>query len=61
MPTDKKAVTVYLSSQLYEWVAKVAAEQNRSVSNFIENQLLGFMHPEITRLASPSKIPPDKS
>jgi hypothetical protein len=60
MPTDKKAITVYLDERLYEWVAKVAKADKRSVSNFVENTLAGLMHPEINRIAMPSKVPPDE-
>jgi|HubBroStandDraft_6_1064221.scaffolds.fasta_scaffold880445_1 hypothetical protein len=59
MPTDKKAVSVYLNERLYEWVATVAKADGRSVSNFIENSLAAMAHPEIRSIAIPSKIPAD--
>jgi hypothetical protein len=60
MATDKKAITVYLDESLYEWVAMVAKAERRSISNFVENTLASMMHPEITRIAIPSRVPPDR-
>jgi hypothetical protein len=60
MPTNKKAITVYLDERLYEWVATVAKADGRSISNFVENSLASMAHPEIRRIAIPSRVPPDR-
>jgi hypothetical protein len=60
MPTNKKAITVYLDEHLYEWVTRVAKADGRSVSNFVENTLAGIMHPEVNRVVMPSKVPADR-
>lgn len=60
MPTDKKAVSVYLDKRLYEWVAMVAKADGRSISNFVENSLASMAHPEIKRVAIPSRVPADQ-
>lgn len=60
MPTDKKAITVYLADHLYEWVAAVAKADGRSVSNFVEHTLASIMHPEVKRVIMASPIQPDR-
>ncbi len=60
MATDKKAITVYLAPHLYEWVATVAKADSRSISNFVENSLASMMHPEVKRVAIPSRVPPNR-
>lgn len=60
MPTDKKAITVYLADHLYEWVATVAKADGRSVSNFVEHALSSMMHTEIKRVIMASPIRPDR-
>ncbi len=60
MPTNKRAITVYLDDRLYEWVATVAKADGRSMSNFLENNIASMAHPEIKRIAIPSRIPPDR-
>lgn len=60
MPTDKKAITVYLSEHLYNLVAKAAKAQRRSISNYVENALASTMHPEVTTMF-PNTVPPDES
>lgn len=60
MPTNKRAITVYLDDRLYEWVATVAQADGRSMSNFLENTIASMAHPEIKRIAIPSKIAPDR-
>lgn len=61
MPTEKRAITVYLADHLYEWVATVAKADGRSVSNFVEHALASMMHPEVKRVIIASPIPPDRS
>lgn len=60
MPTNKRAITVYLDDRLYNWVATVAKADGRSMSNFLENTVASMAHPEIKRIAIPSKVPPDR-
>ncbi len=38
MPTDKKAIAVYLNEHLYELVARAAKAQRRSISNYVEKR-----------------------
>lgn len=59
MPTDKKAVTVYLDNYLYEWVVTVAKADGRSVSNFVEHTLASIMHPEVKRVVMATRVPAD--
>ena len=60
MPTEKKAITVYLDERLYEWVTTVAKADGRSISNFVENSLASMAHPEIKRVAIPSRVRADR-
>jgi len=60
MPTDKKAITVYLDERLYEWVATVAKADGRSISNFVEHTLASMSHPEIKQISMASHVPPDR-
>lgn len=60
MPTDKKAVSIYLDKPLYDWVVTVAKADGRSISNFVENTLASLMHPEIKRIAMPSRVLADQ-
>lgn len=60
MPTDKKAITVYLADDLYEWVATVAKADGRSVSNFVEHALASMRHPEVKRVIMASPIRADR-
>lgn len=60
MPTNKRAITVYLDDRLYDWVATVAKADGRSMSNFLENTVAAMAHPEIKQIAIPSKVVPDR-
>lgn len=59
MPTDKKAITVYLSEHLYKLVARSAKADGRSISNYVENALAATQHPEVTRAQFSNIVPPD--
>ncbi len=39
LATDKTRISLYLENDLKEWVAKEAAKNNRSMSNYIETIL----------------------
>jgi hypothetical protein len=60
MPTEKKAITVYVNERLYEWVATVAKADGRSISNFVEHALASMAHPGIKRIAIASPISRDQ-
>lgn len=59
MPTDKKAISVYLDERLYRWVSKEAKADGRSISNFVENHLASRAHPQ-TRISVPNSVPRDR-
>ena len=59
MPTDKKAITVYLNEGLYKLVARSAKADGRSISNYVENALAATQHPEVTRTQFANTAPPD--
>ncbi len=62
MPTDKKAITVYLSEHLYKRVEAAAKADNRSISNYVEHALDAVTPHEIgSRTIMASRVPADRS
>jgi predicted HicB family RNase H-like nuclease len=59
VPTNKKAITVYLDEHVYKLLAKSAEAANRSISNYVENALATSFHPEAVTMF-PDKIPGDR-
>jgi predicted HicB family RNase H-like nuclease len=62
MPTDKKAITVYLGERLYKRVAAAAKADGRSISNFVEHALDALAPHELgERRIMASRVAPDRS
>jgi hypothetical protein len=62
VPTEKKAMTVYVSAQLYARIGAAAKADGRSISNFVEHALDATTPHELgSRVLMASRVPADRS